>query len=134
MEKSTIDMGKKSIGIDEFLKDLKEQKILSIREAIEDISTYLKKREDVNKDIEGHVERVKTMINNFIMELSNQEPDQKLLLELRKKLIEMEEIKIQEKLNFFRDTADLKRELRETLREYREKEGKASMLDELMRK
>ncbi len=125
---------KKGNEIDAIMKELQDQKIYSIEEAISDIHNYIKNREGVNKDIEAHVERVKSMINNFIMELSNRDPDQKLLLELRKKLIEMEEIKIQERLNFFRDTAELKAELRETMREYREKKNKGSLLDELMKK
>lgn len=120
--------------IDAIMKELQDQKIYSIEEAITDIHNYIKAREKVNSEIESHVERVKMMISNFIMELSNKDPDQKLLLELRKKLIEMEEIKIQEKLNFFRDTAELKSELRETMREYREKKSKGSLLDELMKK
>jgi hypothetical protein len=120
--------------IDSFLKDMQDQKVFSVKEAIDDINDYLGKRKEVNDSINSHAEQVKTMINNFIMELSSREPDQKLLLELRKKLIEMEEIKIEEKLNFFRDTAELKRELRETLKEFREKESKNTILDEFFKK
>ena len=133
MNLQNVNIGKKS-ELDIFFKDMQDQKVYSIKEAIDDITDYLTKRSDVNKNIVEHVEKVKSMINNFIMELSIRDPDQKLLLELRKKLIEMEEILVQEKLNYFRDCAELKKELRETLQEYREKESNANVLDNFLKK
>jgi len=133
MNLQNVNIGKKS-ELDVFFKDMQDQKVYSIKEAIDDITDYLTKRSDVNKNIVEHVEKVKSMINNFIMELSIRDPDQKLLLELRKKLIEMEEILVQEKLNYFRDCAELKKELRETLQEYREKESNANVLDNFLKK
>ena len=53
-------------------------------------------------------------------------------VKLKTKQIELDEKKIQEKLNCWKDIAALKQELREHLREFKEKESRMEMLDELM--
>ena len=57
---------------------------------------------------------------------------QKAEVEFRKKIIEADEMKVQEKLNCFRDVALLKKELRELIQEFREKESRASVLGSLL--
>ena len=49
-------------------------------------------------------------------------------------MFDFDELKTQEKLNNFRDIALLKRELREREKEYRERESRADVLDELLNK
>lgn len=120
--------------LDSFLKNAQEKDIFTIKEAIEDINSYLVLRQNVNKDILDHADKVKVMIGNFILKHGGDESNTREIVEFQKKLIEIEEIKIQEKLNFFRDTADLKRELREIMQELRQKESKGSILDGFLTK
>ena len=79
------------------------------------------------------IENLKSTINIMMPSMPNPSADfMKTMVELRKKIIEAEEIKMKEKLNCFRDIAALKKELREIVREYRDKENRASLLNELI--
>jgi hypothetical protein len=102
----------------------------SLKEMIDDILELIKMREAVNKDIFQEIDKIRILINNFISELSdpNNRAEQ---LRMRQKQIDIEELRVQEKLNFWRDVAELKRELRERIKEFKERETRASALDKI---
>lgn len=127
--------------VEKLFNDLKAENVDSVKEVVQDIEFFIKKRIEVNKEIMNHCDKLKLEIDNQ----TNQFPDInnrlnaqvsgeiiKAISELRKKKIEVEEIKISEKLNFFRDVSSLKKELREYVRELKEKESKSSLLDSLI--
>jgi hypothetical protein len=114
----------------DIFQDLQGDKMGSLKEMIDDILELIKMREAVNKDIFQEIDKIRILINNFISELSdpNNRAEQ---LRMRQKQIDIEELRVQEKLNFWRDVAELKRELRERIKEFKERETRASALDKI---
>jgi hypothetical protein len=53
-------------------------------------------------------------------------------INLRKKLVEIDESKAEEKLNCWRDICQLKKELREQIKEFRDKIKKNDMLESII--
>lgn len=115
------------------LAGLSDIKVTSLRDAIDDIKTMVAEREDLHQDIFTDLEKMKTDMSNLIFQL-NPETDKLEILNLKKRLFDFDELKVQEKLNKFRDIALLKRELREREKEFTEREGRAGVLDELLNK
>lgn len=121
-------------------KDLKKEKLDSLKELISDIEVMIEKREDLNKEILKGLDKIKIETSNAILSLNEQQSlttegnsdKLKIMGELKKKIIELEELKLNEKLNFFRDVSELKKELRLFLREFREKETKQDLLSDLI--
>jgi len=127
--------------VEQLFRDLKSENVDSVKEVVADIEFFIKQRIEVNSDIISHCDKIKLEIDNLASQfpdINNRQNSQvsgeiiKAISELRKKKIEIEELKIAEKLNFFRDVASLKKELREYMRELKEKEGKSSLLDSLI--
>ncbi|RLE37687.1 hypothetical protein DRJ17_06035 [Candidatus Woesearchaeota archaeon] len=117
--------------VDKIFKELQTERIGSMKAVVEDIEDLINKRERLNKEIFMDIEKIESGLNNFILQLGeNLTPKEQF--DLKKKQIEIEQLKIQEKLNAWRDIADLKHELRERLQEFREKETRATMLDKLL--
>lgn len=115
----------------DILKLLQQEKVGILRPAIDDIIELIKLRQDLNAEIFRDVDKIKIDINNFVHDLGdNMNTAQQL--QLRQKQVEIEEVKIQEKINCWRDIAALKKELRERLKEFKDKESKAGMLDSLL--
>ena len=103
----------------------------------------IKQRASVHKEINEHVGKVQIDIDNTLLEMPKLNSTAtlnsnlggelvKAISELKKKKFELEEIKISEKLNLWRDVAALKKELREYVREFKEKESKSDLLDSLL--
>lgn len=117
---------------DALFKALQDEKIVSIKELIEDIQALMVQREVLHKEILRDVDQVKMDINNFINSLADSTNTREQLL-MRQKQVEIDEVKIQEKVNKWRDIADLKKELRERVREFRDKENRASIFDDILK-
>ncbi|MEM4245481.1 MAG: hypothetical protein QXR60_04740 [Candidatus Nanoarchaeia archaeon] len=117
---------------DALFKALQGEKIESIKDLIADIQALIVQREALHKEILRDVDQVKMDINNFITALADSTNTREQLM-MRQKQVEIDEVKIQEKVNKWRDIADLKRELRERIRELREKDARASMFDDILR-
>lgn len=113
----------------DLLEGITETRITSLKEAIDEIQVQIDFREKLHLEMLGNIEELKSMINNMTPTVTE---DAKLIVELSKKLVEADEMKIQEKLNCFRDIAQLKKELREWIREFRDKENRASLLGDLI--
>ena len=127
LDKSKVDY---SIEKDDILKDLQSEKIVSLKEMIEDIQNLIVERENLHTEILEDAEKVKTSINNFISAAGTTEIKEQLVL--RQKEVEIDEVKIQEKLDKWRDIALLKKELRERVKEFQEIESRADMLDHIL--
>lgn len=118
---------------DSLLDNLKEARIISLKEAIEEITSQIEMRQELHNEMINDIENLKSSINNMMPQVPNPTIEfQKAMVELKKKLIEAEEMKIKEKLDCSRDIAMLKKELREWLREFRDKEKRAGLLGELL--
>lgn len=129
-------------GLDatELFKNLSEDKLSSVRELITDIESMMLSRKDLNKEMLASLDKMSIDVDNAVTQIqssitlntSNSGEAIKALGDLRKKKIEIDELKLQEKLNFWRDVAMLKKELREYIKELREKESKSTLIDTLL--
>lgn len=132
VENPGIDMLKEYIkSKSDIFQRLGEDKQDSLKDSVEDINKLISERENLTKDIFKDIDKIKTDINNFILQLgdpSNKEEQ----LKLRQKQVEIELLKIQEKVNSFRDIATLKKELRERNMEITEKETRSDILDQIL--
>jgi DNA integrity scanning protein DisA with diadenylate cyclase activity len=115
---------------EKILDEISKTKTVSLREAIEEITAQIAFREKLHSEMMQDIESLKSTINNMTPAMSAD--NAKVIVEFQKKLIEAEEMKINEKLNCFRDVAQLKKELREFIREFRDKETRADLLGELI--
>ncbi|MEM4267128.1 MAG: hypothetical protein QW404_03690 [Candidatus Nanoarchaeia archaeon] len=121
-------------------RNLSEDKLSSVRELITDIESMMVGRKELNKELLASLDKITIDVDNAINQIqnsitistSNSGEAIKALGDLRKKKIEIDELKLQEKLNFWRDIAMLKKELREHVKELREKESKSTLIDTLL--
>lgn len=111
----------------DFLKKLQQDKTGTLKESIKDIENFIETRNRLHEEMIIDVESVKSSINNLIAELGKEQCKDIMI-----KQIELEIIKVQEKLNRWRDIALLKKELREHMKEIREQEKKENLFDELL--
>ncbi len=118
---------------EKMLSGLQDIKVTSLREAIDDIKAMVAERLDLNADIFNDIEKMRTEMANIIFQL-NPDTDRLEILNLKKRMFDFDELRVQEKLNNFRDIALLKRELREREKEFTERESRAGVLDELLQK
>ena len=127
---SDLDKKKGSKKPEDLLEGITSTKITSLKEAISEIQEAIDFRQKLHIEMLGNIEELKSAINNMTPAMTAE--NAKIIVEFQKKLIEAEEMKINEKLNCFRDTAELKKELREWIREFRDKENRASLLGDLI--
>ncbi|HLD29562.1 MAG TPA: hypothetical protein VJC03_04420 [bacterium] len=132
LEKTEKRTTKAAEETDTLLKTISESRIGSLREAIEEITLQIRLREGLHAEMLQDIESLKSGISNMMSASSGSAEFQKAEVEFRKKIIEADEMKVQEKLNCFRDVALLKKELRELIQEFREKESRASVLGSLL--
>ena len=116
-----------------------KEKIEALKNAIEEIKFLVTQRESLSRKITSEVEKIKIDIENFLInstkDLTNVSADSELWKEragLRQKQVDISELQLTEKVNCWRDVAQLKKELREKQKELSEKEGRVSMLDEIL--
>jgi hypothetical protein len=129
---------KEDLDMDSMLKSLQESKINAIHGMLDDINNQIRNRTILDKEILTDIERLKTQMNNAIMEISSSFGGQsnpeaaRAIADLRKKSIEIAELSMTEKLNFWRDTAALQKELRDHNKELIDIESKENILDNLI--
>lgn len=111
----------------DILKKMQKEKTGTLKEAIKDIEIFIETRNKLHDEMCIDIETIKSTINNLIAELGRENSKDIML-----KQIELEILKIQEKLNRWRDVALLKKELREHMKEFREHENKANIIDEIL--
>lgn len=127
----------KDSGLDMF-KTMQEDKEQSIKEMIKDITTQISSREDLHKEMMNDFKSVKLDIDNFLGQIPKPADERataemiKAMGELRNEQIKVAELQVAEKLNFWRDVATLKKELREHEAELREREKKTDILDSIL--
>lgn len=130
-EMSSLDSNSADRDSNDILKMLQQEKIGILKPAIDDIIDLIKMRQELTEEIFRDTDKIKMDVNNFIHEFGDQ-TNTAQQLQMRQKQVEIEEVKIQEKINSWRDIAALKKELRERLKEFKDKESKAGMLDNLL--
>ena len=121
------------ITSDDSLKKIIEVKEKSLKEVIDEIKFLIEQREEMSKVILSECDSIKLEIKNFLM--LNKAVDAEDFKErngLRLKQIEISEIQLNEKVNCWRDVAQLKQELRERQKELSEKQGRGGILSGIL--
>ncbi|HLD04412.1 MAG TPA: hypothetical protein VJG90_01710 [Candidatus Nanoarchaeia archaeon] len=116
-------------GADDLFRSFQDEKILSLKELIEDIQGLIEERKKLQEELVAEMGKMQMSISNLLGQ-ADISADEKV--KLKTKQIELDEKKIQEKLNSWKDIAALKQELRDHAREFKEKESRMEMLDEMM--
>lgn len=119
----------------QIFEKMQQEKTTSLKDSIEDIQRLIKQREKLSKELLIDMDKIKFEIGNIITrvatELGGVESKKEQIM-LKQKQVEIEEVKVQEKLNCWRDIAELKKELREREQELKEKETRLEMIDDLI--
>ena len=119
----------------QIFEKMQQEKTTSLKESIEDIHKLIKQREKLSKELLVDMDKIKFEVGNIITrvatELGGVESKKEQIM-LKQKQVEIEEVKVQEKLNCWRDIAELKKELREREQELKEKETRLEMIDDLI--
>lgn len=116
-------------NIEKVFREMRDSQNLSLQQEINDIDELINKRDVLHKEIFNDLDEVKTILRNQEID-AGVEPSR--LADIRRKSVDLEELKIQEKLNHWRDIADLKKELRERMKEFRDSQNKTNLLDSLI--
>ena len=114
---------------------MQEEKTGSLKESIEDIHKLIIQREQLSKELLKDMDKIKFEVGNIITKVATELggiESKKEQIMLKQKQVEIEEVKVQEKLNCWRDIAALKQELREREQELKEKETRLGMIDDLI--
>ena len=114
-------------------------RIDSLKEAISEIEFLIDERESLSNVICREIDKMKNEIENFLLstnsiDLSNMTKDD-LFRErsgLRQKQVEVSEFQMNERINCWRDVAQLKKELREMQKELNEKAERANVLGKIL--
>jgi len=111
-------------------------KVDSLKERVTEIETMVGERELLSRRFIKEGEKMKTNINNFLLENAPKGEDDSEFTrersELRKKQIDISELQLNEKVGCWRDIALLKKEMRESMKELNEKESRAEMLGKIL--
>ena len=110
---------------------LSSEKVASIKDTLREIELLIQQREQLTLDLFKDIDKVKTSIDNTILQLGNQ-TNLKEQMMLKQKQIEIEEFRLQEKVNAWRDIALLKKELRDRFKEVKDPESRIDVLDKIL--
>ncbi|MDD5331314.1 MAG: hypothetical protein PHE43_00640 [Candidatus Nanoarchaeia archaeon] len=113
--------------------DIQQGSMASLKETKREIDELIEERLRLTKEITNDVDKIISQINTMNLSVNISDPTAMMeKLNLLKKKAELEEMKVNEKLNCWRDIADLKKELREWSKELMEKESEKNMLDKIL--
>lgn len=132
IKKMLGDIEKQDDQAKDVLDNLSESRLTSLKETIEEILEQIKFRESLHTEMLKDLETLKSNINNMMSQTPTSLEGQKAMVEFQKQIVEADQMKVTEKLNNFRDVAQLRKELREIIREFRDKETRANMLGDLL--
>ena len=111
-------------------------KVDSLKDQVTEIKTMVGERNVLSRRFIKEGEKMKTNINNFLLENAPKGEDDSEFTreraELRKKQMDISELQLNEKIGCWRDIALLKKEMRESMKELNEKESRADMLGKIL--
>jgi hypothetical protein len=88
-------------------------------------------RKKLREEIFNDMDTIALKINNFLTEKKDElKPEE--VVELKQKIVGIEEAKSQEKLNAWRDVSALKKELREYLKDFKDKKEGFKVLENMV--
>jgi hypothetical protein len=123
------------------IKDIQEGRLETLREAITDIETQISQRQRLHKEMMDDLDVIKSQMRESLPAELKQElllaaarnPDTfKILVEVLRQQVDIDALRVKEKLDEWRDIAELKEELRERKQLLHEAEGKGGILEEIL--
>jgi len=117
--------------------ELGKEKIESLEQSISEIKTSIEERKLLSKKTFEECEKIKTEINNFLLEnqASDFEENKDIIKEkndLRSRKIAISELQLNEKIDCWKDVANLQRELRNYEKELIEKQSRINSLNKIL--
>ena len=116
--------------VSEVLDTLQKDKVALTKEAVLDIQEQIQLRDQLHEQILREADGIKTQLSNLILSTSDMEEQEKA--RLRQKQIELDQFKVKEKIDKWKDIAILKKELRDRLREFKETESRTQMMSDIL--
>jgi hypothetical protein len=111
-------------------------KVDSLKEQVSEVESMIEERKILSRRFIKEGEKMKSNINNFLLENAPKGEDDSEFTreraELRKKQIDISELQLNEKVGAWGDIALLKKEMRESVKELNEKESRAEMLGRIL--
>jgi len=130
IDKIKVPSLKKEKDVSKVLEAMQQDKVNLTKEAVMDIQGQIQLREELHSQILSEADKIKTSLSNLILSTSDMEEQEKA--RIRQKQIELDQFKVKEKIDMWKDIAILKRELRDRLKEFKETESKTQMVSELL--
>jgi len=140
LKKGLLDSNKTEIPAkpnEEMFKSIGQEKIDALKKSNEEIHELIRSRKKLSLQVFEQGEVLKKEITAFILEndripLADQREIMREKNDLRNKKVAMAELQLNEKINCWKDIAQLKKELRENERELTEKEERAKMFNRML--
>jgi len=111
-------------------------KVDSLKDLVEEIEDLIVEREDLSQDFIKEGEKMKQGINNFLLQHTPTHEDESEFAreraELRKKVMDISELQLNERVGCWRDIALLKKELRDKEKELTEKTSRAEIIGKIL--
>jgi len=129
-------------GKKETLEEFGKEKVESLKKSIQEIKDSIQEREKLSKEFVKECDRLKTEINNFLIEnesysnvdfTRNDRENTKEKNDLRSKKVEVSQEQMNEKINCWKDVALLKKELRDKEKELKERETRINEINKILR-
>ena len=114
------------------LDNIGKDKLDALGKAIEEIKILIKQRQVLSKGFFEDGEEIKTDISNFFVENPAGEQEIREKIALKQKQVEISELQLKERVDCWKDVAELKKELREKEKELAEKQGRTEMLNKIL--
>jgi len=115
-----------------------KDKIESLKNSIKEIQNLVEERQELSENFIFEGDKIKLEIDNLLMDNENTARDfrdKDYMTEknaLRNKKVEISELQLNEKINCWKDIAQLKQELRQYEKDLTEKEARMKEINELM--
>jgi len=140
LKKGLLDSNKTEIPAEpneEMFGSIGQEKIDALKKSNEEIHELIRSRKKLSLQVFEQGEVLKKEITAFILEndripLADQREIMREKNDLRNKKVAMAELQLNEKINCWKDIAQLKKELRENERELTEKEERAKMFNRML--
>lgn len=123
-------IGQQRDNVKDFIASINVDKIENIKEVMDEITTMIAERKDLSSVLIMSCDKVLSSTSSIISRIPPEALREEI--QLHAKVLEIEELKIREKLECWRDVARLKQELREHLAEFRDQESKQNSLSSLL--
>jgi len=120
----------KKKDVSEVLDTMQKDKVALTKEAVLDIQEQIQLREQLHEQVLQETEGIKMQLSNLILSTSDMEEQEKA--RLRQKQIELDQFKVKEKIDKWKDIAVLKKELRDRLKEFKETESRTQMMSDIL--